>query len=194
VELHVIRAEGWRPDAFFDETGLPFVAPSPNIRSVEAELTYSGLVLAEATNVHVGRGTDAPFSTVGAPWIDAERLRDSVAKYALPGVRLVPVQIRPTRDPAVYTSYRDTTFTALKLEITDRRAFRPVYTTLVLLSEAKKQNPGRFRIENAGMTQMLGSRWAREAFERGEDPRVIQRRWDADLQAWMRKRDQYRLY
>ncbi|MBW3656609.1 MAG: DUF1343 domain-containing protein, partial [Gemmatimonadetes bacterium] len=177
VDLHVVPVEGWRPNVFFDQTGLPFVRPSPNIRSVTAELIYSGLVLAEATNVHAGRGTDEPFHYFGAPWLDANRLLQAVAPYNLPGVRLVPTEIRPTKDPAVYTTYRDTAFTSLRIEVTDRRAFQPVYTTLVLLTEAKRQNPQRFRIMNTGFTQMIGSTWAREAFDRGEDPRVIQARW-----------------
>ncbi|MEW5929070.1 MAG: DUF1343 domain-containing protein [Gemmatimonadota bacterium] len=195
ADLHVVPAEGWRPDMFFDQTGLPFVRPSPNIRSVNAELLYSGLVLADgATNVHTGRGTDAPFEYFGAPWLDAQRLVQAVQKYDLPGVRFVPEQIRPTRDPAVYTQYRDTAFTSLRLQVTDRQAFRPVWTTLVLLSEAKKQAPQRFRIQNAGFTQMIGSRWAREAFDRGEDPRVIQQRWDEELRRWMQETRPYRLY
>ncbi len=195
AQLHVVKAEGWRPDVFYDQTGLPFVRPSPNIRSVDAELKYSGLVLADgATNIHTGRGTDAPFSYFGAPWLDAQRLIAALAPYNLPGVRFVPEQIRPTRDPAVYTTYRDTAFTSLRLEVTDRAAFRPVYTTLVLLSEAKKQAPDRFRVMNTGFTQMIGSRWAREAFDRGEDPRVIQARWDEEMRVWMQEREQYRLY
>jgi uncharacterized protein YbbC (DUF1343 family) len=195
AQLHVVPVEGWHPDVFFDNTTLPFVRPSPNIRSVGAELTYAGLVLADgATNVHTGRGTDRPFEYFGAPWLDANRLLQAVSQYDLPGVRLVPEQIRPTRDPAVYTTYRDTAFTSLRFEVTDRRAFRPVWTTLVLLSEAKKQNPERFRIMNTGFTQMIGSRWAREAFDRGEDPRVIQRRWDEELRAWNQKVAPYRIY
>jgi len=194
VDLRVVPAEGWRPNVFFDQTGLPFVRPSPNIRSVTAELIYSGLVLAEATNVHAGRGTDEPFHYFGAPWLDANRLLQAVAPYDLPGVRLVPTEIRPTKDPAVHTTYRDTAFTSLRIEVTDRRAFQPVYTTLVLLTEAKRQNPERFRIMNTGFTQMIGSTWAREAFDRGEDPRVIQARWRQELQAWEQKRARYRLY
>jgi len=194
VDLHVVPAEGWRPNVFFDQTGLPFVRPSPNIRSVTAELIYSGLVLAEATNVHAGRGTDEPFHYFGAPWLDANRLLQAVAPYNLPGVRLVPTEIRPTADRAVYTTYRDTAFTSLRIEVTDRRAFQPVYMTLVLLTEAKRQNPERFRIMNTGFTQMIGSTWAREAFDRGEDPRVIQARWRQELQAWEQKRQRYKLY
>ena len=195
AQLHVVPAEGWRPDMYFDETGLPFVRPSPNIRSVDAELKYAGLVLADgATNVHTGRGTEAPFSYFGAPWLDAQRLIQAVAPYDLQGVRFVPEEIRPTADRAVYTTYRDTAFTSLRLEVTDRQSFDPVYTTLVLLTEAKRQAPDRFRVMNAGFTQMIGSTWAREAFDRGEDPRVIQRRWDEELRAWMRERDPHRLY
>ena len=194
AELHVVPAAGWNPTTYFEGTALPFVRPSPNIRSVDAELKYAGLVLAEATNVHVGRGTDAPFSYFGAPWLDAERLRQAVVPYDLKGVRLVPEQITPTRDPAVWTTYRDTTFTTLRLDVTDRATFDPVYTTLVLLTEAKRQAPGRFRIANEGFTQMIGSRWARAAFDRGDDPRTIQARWRQELDAWMAVRDRYKLY
>ncbi|HEX2191345.1 MAG TPA: DUF1343 domain-containing protein [Longimicrobiaceae bacterium] len=194
ADLHVVPVDGWRPDMWFEETGLRFVAPSPNIRSVDAELKFSGLVLGEGTNVHVGRGTDAPFDYVGAPWLDAGRLRDSVAKYDLPGVRLTPVRITPTTDPGVDTQYRGQTFTTLRLDVTDRSVYRPAYTALVLLSEAKKQNPEEFRVMNAGFTQMLGSRWAREAFDRGDDPREIDRRWQQELAQWNTVRERYRIY
>ncbi|HWK89986.1 MAG TPA: DUF1343 domain-containing protein, partial [Longimicrobium sp.] len=194
LELHVVPVEGWRPGMWFEETGLPFVRPSPNIRSVDAELKFSGLVLAEGTNVHVGRGTEAPFSYFGAPWLDAERLRQAVAKYDLPGVRLVPERITPSKDPAVYTRYKDTTFTTLRLDVTDRRAFRPVFTTLALLTEARRLAPDHFRVANEGFTQMLGSRWAREAFDRGDDPRVIARRWEQEMQVWLPIRNRYKLY
>jgi uncharacterized protein YbbC (DUF1343 family) len=194
AQLTVVPVAGWRPDVYFDQTGLPFVRPSPNIRSVDAELKFSGLVLAEGTNLHVGRGTDAPFSYFGAPWLDAERLLQAVAPYNLPGVRLVPERITPTADPAVYTEYPGVTFTSLRLDVTDRAAFRPVYTTLVLLTEAKRQAPGQFKVANEGFTQMIGSRWARAAFDRGEDPRVIQARWDEEMRAWQQQRERYRIY
>ncbi len=195
ADLHVVPAEGWRPDMYFEDTGLRFVPPSPNIRSVTSALNFTGLVLGEATNVHVGRGTDAPFNYVGAPWLDATRFREAVAKYNLPGVRLTPVQITPTTDPAVDTDYKGQTFTTLRLEVTDRRTYRPAYTALVLLSEAKKQNPAQFRIKNTGFTQMLGSHWARAAFDRGDDPREIDRRWQRELAEWDRtERQPYRIY
>jgi uncharacterized protein YbbC (DUF1343 family) len=194
ADLHVVPVQGWRPDMWFEETGLRFMPPSPNIRSVDAELKFSGLVLGEGTNVHVGRGTDSPFNYVGAPWLNAARLRDSVARYNLPGVRLTPVQITPTTNTAVDTDYRGRTFTTLRLDVTDRATFRPAYTALVLLSEAKKQNPAQFRVMDAGFTQMIGSRWARAAFDRGDDPREIDRRWQQELAAWNAIRERYRIY
>jgi uncharacterized protein YbbC (DUF1343 family) len=194
ADLHVVPVDGWTPDTWFEQTGLRFVPPSPNIRSVDAELKFSGLVLAEGTNVHVGRGTDAPFNYVGAPWLDAARLREAVAKYNLPGVTLTPVQITPTTDPKVDTQYKGETFTTLRLDVTDRATFRPAYTTLVLLTEAKKQNPAQFRVRNEGFTQMIGSRWARAAFDRGDDPREIDRRWTQERTAWNAVRERYRIY
>ncbi len=194
ADLHVVPVDGWRPDMWFEETGLRFVPPSPNIRSVDAELTFSGLVLLEGTNVHVGRGTDAPFNYVGAPWLDANRLREAVAAYNLPGMTLTPVQITPTTDPKVDTQYKGETFTTLRLDVTDRTTFRPAYTALVLLTEAKKQNPAQFRVRNEGFTQMIGSRWARAAFDRGDDPREIDRRWTQERTAWNATRERYRIY
>ncbi|HLL81125.1 MAG TPA: DUF1343 domain-containing protein, partial [Longimicrobium sp.] len=195
ADLHVVPAENWNPSTWFEQTGLRFIPPSPNIRSVTSALNFTGLVLGEATTVHVGRGTDAPFNYVGAPWLDANRLLAAVAKYNLPGVRLTPTQITPTTDRAVDTDYKGQTFTTLRLEVTDRNTYRPAYTALVLLSEAKKQNPAEFKIKNTGFTQMLGSHWARAAFDRGEDPRVIDQRWQRELAEWNRtKRERYRIY
>jgi uncharacterized protein YbbC (DUF1343 family) len=194
ADLHVVPAAGWGGDVWFDQTGLPFVRPSPNIRSVDAELKYSGLVLAEATNLTVGRGTEAPFSYLGAPWMDAGRVLQAVQKYDLPGVKLTSVRITPSGPKENWIPFRDSTFSAIHLEVTDREAYRPAYTALVLLTEIKRLYPNDFKITNAGFTQMIGSRWAREAFDRGEDPRVIARRWEEEIRAWMPVRNRYRIY
>src|SRR5687768_3845195 len=83
AQLTVIPAAGWRGNTWFDQTGLPWINPSPNIRSLEAALNYSGMVLSEATNLTVGRGTDAPFSYLGAPWLDPGALLRRLAQYEL---------------------------------------------------------------------------------------------------------------
>jgi uncharacterized protein YbbC (DUF1343 family) len=192
ADLTVVPVAGWRSDTWFDETGLPWLDPSPNIRSLDAALSYSGLVLFEATNLTVGRGTDAPFSYVGAPWLDTGRLLARVARYDLPGVSLDTTRFVPRGEG--WIPFRDEQVRAIRIRITDRDAYRPVWLTLVLMSEIRRQHPTEFRVTNEGMTQMLGSRWARQAFDRGDDPHEIWRRWEAELREWVVVRDRYSLY
>lgn len=192
AQLTVIPAVGWTRDLWFDQTGLPWINPSPNIRTLEAALTYAGLVLSEATNLTVGRGTDAPFSYLGAPWLDANTLLQRVAQYDMPGVRLDTTSFTPQGEG--WVPFRGEHVRAVRFHITDRAAFQPVWMTLVLLSEIKRLHPTEFKITNDGMTQMLGSHWAREAFDRGEDPRVIWTRWENELREWNPVREKYLLY
>jgi uncharacterized protein YbbC (DUF1343 family) len=191
AELHVIPVEGWRSDEWFDETGLPWINPSPNIRSLEAAINYPGLVLSEATNLSVGRGTDRPFSYLGAPWLDASRLLEAVKKYGFAGIQLDTTTFVPSGEG--YIPFLGQPVHAVRFTITDRDAYRPVWVAFVLISEIKRLHP-EFRVTNEGFTQMLGSRWAREAFDRGDDPRVIWTRWEAERNTWEAKVEPYRLY
>src|SRR5688572_1631847 len=95
ADLKVVPVSGWRGEQWFDQTGLPWINPSPNIRSLEAALNYSGLVLSEATNLTVGRGTAAPFSYLGAPWLDVRTLLPKLQRYDLRGVQLDTAQFVP---------------------------------------------------------------------------------------------------
>ena len=192
TNLKVVPASGWRSNVWFDQTGLPWINPSPNIRSLEAALNYSGLVLFEATNLTVGRGTDRPFSYVGAPWLNTTALLEKMRSYDLPGVRLDATSFVPKGEG--WVPFKDENVNAIRLNITDRNAYQPVWTTLALMSEIKRQHPTDFKIGNDGFTQMLGSTWAREAFDRGDDPRQIWRRWQSELAAWDRIRARYDLY
>ncbi|MDB4950511.1 MAG: hypothetical protein JWM27_3160 [Gemmatimonadetes bacterium] len=191
ADLHVVPAAGWTGDRWFDATGLRWIPPSPNIRTPDAALKYSGIVLAEATNLSVGRGTDAPFTYLGAPWMDAPAVLRRVAAYRLAGVRLDTVRVTP----AAGADYGGRSMRAIRITITDRDAFRPPYAALVLLTEIRRASPDSFKIgDPPGFTQMLGSRWAYDAFLRGTDPREIDRRWQQELRAWMPVRAKYRIY
>jgi uncharacterized protein YbbC (DUF1343 family) len=192
VDLKVIPVDGLTADDWFDETGLPWINPSPNIRSLEAALNYSGLVLSEATNLTVGRGTDRPFSYLGAPWLDTAELLSRLRSYDLPGVSLDSVSFVPQGEG--WVPFAGERVHAARLTILDRNRYRPVWTTLVLLSEIKRIHPTQFRITNDGFTQMMGSRWAREAFDRGDAPATIWERWEAELTEWEGRVGKYRLY
>jgi uncharacterized protein YbbC (DUF1343 family) len=192
VQLTVVPAAGWRHDMWFDESGLPWIDPSPNIRSLDAALNYAGLVLFEATTLTVGRGTASPFSVVGAPWLDAGRLLARLGRYELPGVALDTTSFVPHGEG--WVPFRGERVRAVRIRITDRDSHRPVWLALVMLHEIRAQHPTDFRITNEGMTQMLGSRWARQAVDRGDDPHGIWRRWEDELAAWIAIRDRYSLY
>lgn len=192
VDLTVIPAVGLRADTWFDQTALPWINPSPNIRSLEAALHYSGLVLTEATNLTVGRGTARPFSYLGAPWLDTGALLARTRAYDLPGVTLSATSFVPAGEG--WVPFLGERVNAVELTITDRNAYKPVWTTLVLMSEIKRLHPEQFKITNEGFTQMMGSRWAREAFDRGDDPREIWRKWEAELATWNATRAKYSLY
>jgi uncharacterized protein YbbC (DUF1343 family) len=192
TDLKVVPAAGWRSSAWFDQTGLPWINPSPNIRSLEAALNYSGLVLFEATNVTVGRGTDRPFSYIGAPWLNAAALLERMRGYELPGVRLEATTFIPQGEG--WIPFRGENVQGIRLNITDRDAYKPVWTTLALLTEIKRLHPAEFKIENNGFTQMLGSTWARQAFDRGDDARQIWQRWETENAAWKTTQAKYDLY
>jgi uncharacterized protein YbbC (DUF1343 family) len=192
ARLHVVPAAGWRGQMWFDETGLPWIDPSPNIRSLEAALTYAGVVLLEATNLTVGRGTEAPMAYVGAPWIDGPRYLEAVRGYGLPGVEFEAVSFVPRGEG--WVPFRGENVNALRIRVTDRDAYPAVLTALVLAHEARRLHPQHFRIANEGFTQMIGSRWARQAFDRGDDPRRIHERWEEENARWEAVRARYRLY
>jgi uncharacterized protein YbbC (DUF1343 family) len=192
AKLTVIPVANLSSTQWFDQTGLPWINPSPNIRSLEAALNYSGLVLLEATNLTVGRGTATPFSTVGAPWLDPARLLQRVNQYELPGVTLDTTSYVPEGEG--WVPFKGERVRAVRIRVHDRNRFQPVWLTLVLLSEIKRQHPNDFKITNNGMTQMLGSQWARDAVDRGDDPRMIWQRWQNELASWVNSNAKYRLY
>jgi uncharacterized protein YbbC (DUF1343 family) len=190
TELSVVPAEGWRANAWFDETQLPWINPSPNIRTLDAALSFSGLVILEATNLSIGRGTGEPFSLVGAPYIDAAALLQRVRAHRLPGVEFERAEFTPRGTD--WMQFRNQRCQGVRLRITDRESYQPVLTALVFLSEIQKMNPRNLGM--GSMHQMLGSEWAPQAVRRGDDPRAIMRRWEAENVEWERRVERYRLY
>jgi uncharacterized protein YbbC (DUF1343 family) len=190
TKLTVVPAAGWRGGQWFDQTGLPWIRPSPNIRTLEAALSFSGLVMLETANLSIGRGTDAPFSYVGAPYLDGDELLRRVRGYALPGVTFARATFTPRGGE--WMQFPGRRCQGVRITITDRDAYRPVLTALVFLVEIHKMNPRELGM--GSMQQMLGSAWAPAAVRRNEDPRAINRRWEAENVAWKRIKERYALY
>jgi uncharacterized protein YbbC (DUF1343 family) len=190
ADLRVVPVDGWTGDEWYDETGLPWINPSPNIRSLTAALSFSGLVMLETANLSVGRGTADPFSYVGAPYIDGAELLRRVRRYDLPGVEFEQAGFTPRGSG--WMQFPGRPCHGVRLHVTDRDAYQPVLTALVFLSEIRRMNPEQLGMGT--MLQMLGSEWAPAAVRAGEDPRDIFRRWEVENAAWKRVRARYALY
>jgi uncharacterized protein YbbC (DUF1343 family) len=187
VNLTVVPVEGWERGQWQDDTGLPWVNPSPNIRSVTQALLYSGLGLLEATNLSVGRGTDTPFEIVGAPWIDAPGLADAMNALNLPGVRVEPVWFTPLSDV-----YARVSCGGVRFIVTDRDALRPVTVAFALARELRARHREHFRPEN--IQNLLVNRSTMWAFLRGEPLDSLVAWTEMDRVAFLSRRAPYLLY
>jgi uncharacterized protein YbbC (DUF1343 family)/CubicO group peptidase (beta-lactamase class C family) len=187
VALTVVALGGWQRSRWFDQTGLPWVNPSPNIRSVTEALLYSGIGLLEATNVSVGRGTPTPFEIVGAPWIDARGLAEDLAGRHLNGVRFEPTWFTPAGD-----IYANVGCAGVRLIVTDRDAIRPVSVALALATALRERHRDQFRPES--IQNLLVNRATMWAFLRGEPFERLLAWTEAERSSFLNRRASYLIY
>jgi uncharacterized protein YbbC (DUF1343 family) len=187
VSLTVVTMENWYRNRWYDETALPWVNPSPNIRSVTEALLYSGVGLLEATNLSVGRGTEAPFEVVGAPWIEPHGLASALNELRLPGVRFDPVIFTPSADV-----YAKVPCSGVRLVVTDREAIRPVRVGLAVARVLRERYRNQYKPES--IQNLLVNRATMWAFLRGEPlPRV--EAWAESARAsFLNRRASYLIY
>jgi uncharacterized protein YbbC (DUF1343 family) len=190
--LAVVPAYGWRRDLSFDQTGLPFVPPSPNLRSLESLFHYPGLCLFEGTNLSVGRGSDAPFEQIGAPWLDTARVLAAMRAAGLPGVRFSAVRFTPVAPGD--GKYADTLVAGIRLAVTDRTSYDPTVTVVYLLSAVRASAGGRFSWLEAHFDRLAGGPALRVAIEAGMEPSAIVRSWVPDLERFRERRREFLLY
>jgi uncharacterized protein YbbC (DUF1343 family) len=189
ADLTVIPASGWTREAYFDETGLPWVNPSPNIRRLEAAIHYPGTVFLEGTNLSEGRGTDIPFEQTGAPWMDAAAVADEMNGMRLPGVNFVPVRIRVSPDTRKFAG---DTIPGVRLIVTDRETYRPVRTGLLLIDAVRRRHPDEFEW-SATINRLAGTDRVRAAIEAGNLQQLLEE-WDADAERFREIRRPYLIY
>jgi uncharacterized protein YbbC (DUF1343 family) len=139
ANLTVVPMENWRRSMYYDETGLPWVMPSPNVPTVDTAVVYPGTVLFEGTNVSEARGTTRPFELIGAPWVDAESLAEKLGTYDLPGVHFRPVVFEPT-----FQKHAKQACGGCQIHVLDRATFRAVETAVAVLVEIRAQTPAKF--------------------------------------------------
>jgi uncharacterized protein YbbC (DUF1343 family)/CubicO group peptidase (beta-lactamase class C family) len=187
ARLQVVPMKGYRRQAWFDETGLPWVNPSPNLRSLRQSILYCGVGIVESANVSVGRGTATPFEVMGAPWINRHRLARYLEKRQIPGVEFEPVTFVPKS-----SRYHGRKCEGVRFLLVDRDKFDGPVLGIELAAALHRLYPGKFDLGNT--LGMIGSRDVVRAIQRGADPREICRGWQPQLSAFLQKRQKYLLY
>ena len=188
-DLIVVKADGWRRSQWMDETGLPWVNPSPNLRSLAALTHYPGTVYFEGTNLSEGRGTDKPFEQIGAPYLKAADVARAMNDRKLPGIRFEAITMPVSANTPKYPGL---TIPAIHLVITDRRAYRPVKTALLLIDEIKRQHPTDFAWRPS-IDRLTGSDKARLAIDAGRLGPLLEQ-WDREAAEFTESRKPYLLY
>jgi uncharacterized protein YbbC (DUF1343 family)/CubicO group peptidase (beta-lactamase class C family) len=187
AKLTVVPMEGWQRGDWFDSTGLEWVNPSPNLRSVTEAALYPGVALIEGTNISVGRGTDTPFEVVGAPWMKSRELAAYLNARGIAGVRFVPVTFTPTA--SVYNGVK---CEGVNILLTERNALDAPELGIELAAALKKLYPTDYKIER--MAELLVNQAAWEGLVAGEDPRRIAQDWQEPLDKFELLRKKYLIY
>jgi uncharacterized protein YbbC (DUF1343 family) len=186
VKLHVIKMAGYQRTSWYDETGLPWVNPSPNLRSLTQAILYPGVAMVEGANVSVGRGTDTPFELLGAPWVSADELTQYLNKRQIPGVTFRPTHFVPHGD-----RFKDRPCHGIQMLLNDRQCFDSPSLGIEIASALYRLYPKDFEINKT--LGLMGSRWLVEALKESE-PHVIALKWEESLEAFRKLRSKYLLY
>jgi len=195
LDLQVIPMEGWKREMWYDETGLPWVKPSPNIPSVLTATIYPGLCLVEALNVSEGRGTMRPFEQIGAPWIDSFELARTMNEYSLPGIYFRPITFTPVSIPgaATWNKYMNQEIHGLDIVVTDRERLRPLQVMVYLLTALKKLYPEELELQN-NLERLIGIKSFRHSIKNLRPPEEILEEWEPGILKFKELRKRYLLY
>ena len=187
ADLTVVPLKNWRRDQWFDETGQPWINPSPNMRNLVQATLYPGIGAIETTNISVGRGTDTPFEQVGAPWIDGVKLADDLNARNLPGIRFYPVRFTPTA-----SKYANEECGGVFMVVTDRQAIRPVRVGAEIAAALARLHGAKYELEAAA--RLFGWSEGLSRLRAGDDPAAASSSWSAGEARWRLLRAKYLIY
>ena len=199
AKLEVVKMQGWQREQYLDQTGLPWVLPSPNLPTLDAAVVYPGTVLFEGTNVSEGRGTTKPFELIGAPWVaDPDGFAASLNAVALPGVHFRAHAFEPT-----FQKHARVTCGGVQMHVTDRRVFPVVEAGVVLLDAFRRADsaafqwrepPYEYEYVKPPIDILAGSARLREALESGVSPRALAQEWQPEVDAFLKVRASFLAY
>ncbi len=186
-ELHVVGMKHWRRNYFYENTGLRWLPPSPNLRTIKGAILYPGLEILQSAGVSVGRGTEAPFEEFGAPWLDGDEVAEALNARNLPGVRFANQPYIP-----VSGLYAGQHCGGVGIRVTDRAAVRSMRVGLEIAGLLWKKYPEHFDVTKTIV--LLGNQATVDALKLGTAPEQIVAGWSADLAAFAQVRKKYILY
>ncbi len=196
--LQVVEMQGWKREMYFENTGLAWAMPSPNIPTVDSTVVYPGMCLLEATNLSEGRGTTRPFEIFGAAYMDGWQFAAEMKKYELPGVIFRPLEFQPT-----FHKHAGKICGGCFIHVTDRRSFKPFLTTIALLREAIRLYPDHFawksppyeyEYEKMPFDILTGNAWLREMLEAQRPLAEMAARWKKEQNVFEKIRREFLLY
>ncbi|MBT8039650.1 MAG: DUF1343 domain-containing protein [Gammaproteobacteria bacterium] len=187
LDLVVIRLQNWKRPMFYDATGLRWINPSPNMRSLAQALLYPGIGLLETTNLSVGRGTDTPFEVFGAPWLDERELALQLNGLDLPGVVFVPVRFTPDA-----SKFAGEECGGVNILVVNRETFQPVRTGLAIARVLRTAHPERWELE--AYARLLVSERALTLLRDGAGVDDLEAAWSGELEAFRQRRARHLLY
>jgi uncharacterized protein YbbC (DUF1343 family) len=179
--------KNWRRADWFEDTGLPWVNPSPNLRSANAEILYPGIEILQSADISVGRGTDRPFEHFGAPWIDAVQLADYLNSRFVPGVKFLPTRFTPSSGV-----HNGEECQGVEIIVTDRRSVYSVLMGMEIAAALAKFYPQKFDVTK--IITLVGNADTVARLKNGDAPGNIVSDWSADLETFRKIRSKYLLY
>jgi len=194
--LTVVPMTGWTRGMWYDETGLAWRKPSPNLLTLSSLLAYVGTCLFEAVNVSEGRGTDRPFEQVGAPWLDHVRAVTMLQELQLPGVRFEAVEFTPVQQPfhGRPPELAGERLRGVRLHVTDRDAYEPYRTGVALLWAVYTLHPDRLTWNDAALDRLVATPRLKALLLAGKSPREIADAWRGEVEAFRATRERYLIY
>ncbi len=196
AEVTVIPMEGWKRTMWYDETGLPWIAPSPNMKTLATATVYPGTCFFEATNFTEGRGTDKPFEYIGIPGLHSKLVSAKLNELKLPGVKFLPVEFTPKGNPATSADpkFKNKKCGGIYVKVTDRKTFQPALTGVMMLAAMKQIYPKKFIIKKGLLDRLIGDDQISERLEEGKVSKNIFSIYKSSMERYLQIRSKYLLY
>ena len=185
--VEVVKLSAWSRRLWYDETGLEWTNPSPNMRSLAEATLYPGIGLLETTNLSVGRGTDTPFEVIGAPWLDGKRLAAVLSARKIPGVTFTPIHFTPAS-----STFAGERCGGVRFTVTDRESLRPVALGIEIAVALRDRYPVDW--QRANFVSLLANRETFDRLQRGETADEIVKSWEKGLEEFRKRRAKHLLY